>query len=101
MIFVESSLAILVVIGFITILISYSIISPKITSLDEFLLNQITKRQIFCFLVCFPPFYIIILIITRIILFPGNVIIFLYDLYNCSRSQELSQKCSNFDEVCF
>jgi hypothetical protein len=45
---IETSLAILFIIGFITILIYYSIISPKIISLDDFLSNHIIKRQIFC-----------------------------------------------------
>ena len=113
MLFFESSLAILVILAFITVLLSYSIVSTQITSSDEFLLYEITKRQIFCFFVCFPPFYITILIATRITLFPGNVVTFLYELYNCSiplssslsssssslESLEFSQKCNNFDEV--
>ena len=97
---VESSLAVVLVVGFITALVYYSIISPKITSLEEFLSNQIIKRQLFCFLVCIPPFYIITLSITRIVLFPENFITLLYEVYRCSQpSSSPSPVCDNFDEV--
>jgi hypothetical protein len=97
---VESSLAVVLVVGFITALVYYSIISPKITSQEEFLSNQIIKRQLFCFLVCIPPFYIITLSISRIVLFPENFITLLYEVYRCSQpSSSPSPVCDNFDEV--
>jgi len=97
---VESSLAVVLVVGFITALVYYSIISPKITSQEEFLSNQIIKRQLFCFLVCIPPFYIITLSIARIVLFPENFITLLYEVYRCSQpSSSPSPVCDNFDEV--
>lgn len=98
---VESSLAVLIVVGFITVLVYNSIISPKIASQDDFLSNQVIKRQIFCFLVCTPPFYIVTLSITRIVFFPENLMTFVYEVYRCSRgsSSSLDQICNNFDEV--
>ena len=106
---IETSLSVVLIIGFITILIYYSIISPKTSSssssssIVDFLSNQIIKRQVFCFLVCIPPFYTLVLIITRIAFFPGNFVTFLYEFYRCnsgsSSSSSLAQICSNFDEV--